>query len=228
MKLWRPCILVQGGSVPAGGSTGRAALLQDLAQRMKACRYGVVFFGLGLSMLSVGQHNVEQLLLLVHALNDYTRFAPRMRVPGDVPRADTVLIWQTGYPFAVNLARISRYNPESIRLAMLERDEVDACLLVGSEGVARFSVAAKSALRQIPTIVLDYPAMDSLVEPTVRFTTAVYGIHRPGTAYRMDGVPIRLRAFLPTQYPTDAEVLKRIEDRIVVPKQSRPVDQRGE
>ncbi len=212
-------ILVQGGSVPAGSSSGvPLAMLQDLAQRMKACRYGVVFFGLGLSMTSLGQHNVEALLLLVRALNDFTRFcARRMRVPGDVTGADTVLIWQTGYPFAVNLARgYPRYNPgEYSAHAMLERDEVDACLLVGSEGVARFSEAATSALRGIPTIVLDYPNMGSLVEPTVRFTTAIYGVHHPGTAYRMDGVPIRMRAFLSTQYPTDADVLKRIDDRIV-------------
>jgi formylmethanofuran dehydrogenase subunit B len=36
----------------------------------------------------------------------------------------------------------------------------------------------------------------------------------PGTAYRMDDVPIPLRAVLPTEYPSDAEVLDRIRRRI--------------
>jgi formylmethanofuran dehydrogenase subunit B len=210
--------LVRGVRVEPSCSTGAPLdLLQELAGRMKSCRYGVVFFGLGLSMSGVGQHNVEALLLLVHDLNDHTRFqARRMRIPGDVTGADTVLTWQTGYPFAVNLARgYPRYNPgEFSGPAMLERGEVDVCMLVGSEGVARFSEQAVDSLRRIPSIVLDHALVDSPVEPTIRFTTAVYGIHHPGTAYRMDGVPIRLRAFLPTDYPSDDEVLRMIEERL--------------
>jgi formylmethanofuran dehydrogenase subunit B len=50
-----------------------------------------------------------------------------------------------------------------------------------------------------------------LILPTVRFTTAVSGIHRPGTAYRMDEVPIPLRVVLPVIYPSDEAVLRRIE-----------------
>ena len=54
------------------------------------------------------------------------------------------------------------------------------------------------------------------VEAAVRFTTAVYGVHEPGTAYRMDEVPIPLRTFLPAEYPTDDLVLRRIEERLVL------------
>lgn len=210
--------LVRGAHVEATATTGAPLpMLEDLAARMKACRYGIIFFGLGLSMTSLGQHNVEALLLLVRDLNEHTRFsARRMRVPGDVTGADTILTWQTGYPFSVSFSRgYPRYNPgEFSAQDMLLRRDVDACLLVGSEGVARFSEAAKDHLRRIPTIVLDYPTVDSLLPPTVRFTTAVYGVHRPGTAYRMDGVPIPLRAFLPSSYSSDDEVLQGIEKRI--------------
>jgi formylmethanofuran dehydrogenase subunit B len=211
--------LVAGQPVDLAAGVGAPLpLLADLAARMRSCRYGVVFFGLGLSMTSLGQHNVEALLLLVSDLNAHTRFcARRMRVPGDVTGADTVLTWQTGYPFSVNLARgYPRYNPgEFSAQDMLERGDVDACLLVGSEGVARFSSRAVAHLRRIPTVVLDHPTVESLIEPTIRFTTAVYGIHRPGTVYRMDGVPIPLRAFLPSDYPSDADVLKLIEGHVL-------------
>ncbi len=207
--------LVRG--VPVRGDVGAPLpLLERLAGRMKACRYGVVFFGLGLSMTGAGQHNVEALLLLVHDLNSHTRFcARRMRVPGDVTGADTVLIWQTGYPFSVNLARgYPRYNPgEFSAHAMLGRGDADACLLVGSEGIARFPDAARARLRQIPTVALENAGAAALIEPTVRITTAAYGVHRPGTAYRMDGIPIRLRAFLPSPHPDDAEVLREIAAR---------------
>lgn len=210
--------LVRGVPIDAHAATGAPLpLLHDLAERMKRCRYGIVFFGLGLSMRALGHRNVEALLLLVRDLNDHTRFfARRMRVQGDVTGADTVLIWQTGYPFGVNLSRgYPRYNPgEFTANDMLERGEVDACLLVGSEGVARFSDAAIAHLRRIPTIALDYPMEEPAVPPAVRFTTAVYGVHRPGTVYRMDGVPIRLRTFLSSEYPSDAEVLEALSRRL--------------
>jgi formylmethanofuran dehydrogenase subunit B len=189
-------------------------LLRELAERMKACRFGIVFFGLGLSMTGAAHHNVEALLLLVRDLNEHARFfARRMRMQGDVTGADTVLLWQTGYPFGVNLARgFPRYNPgEFTANDMLERGETDACLFVGSEGAGRFSDAARSHLRRIPTIALDHATEEQCWPATVRIMTAVYGVHRPGTVYRMDGVPVSLRPFLSTDYPTDADVLGQIE-----------------
>ncbi len=187
--------------------------LQALAQRMKSCRSGVVFFGLGLSQSGLGHANVEALLRLVTELNAHTRFyARRMRVPGDVAGADSVLCWQTGYPFSVNLNRgYPRYNPgEYSANELLARGEVDACLLVGSEGVRALSPAAQDRLRHIPLIALDYPTVETSPPPTVRFTTAVYGVHRPGTAYRMDEVPIPLRPVLTSHYASDGEILRAI------------------
>lgn len=191
--------------------------LVELAERMKSCRCGVFFFGLGLSTAGLGHLNVTALLALVRDLHRFTRFhARRMRMMGDVAGADSVLIWQTGFPFSVNLARgYPRYNPgEFSAQELLERGEVDACLLVGSECVPLFSPAARDALTRIPTIVLDYPTVASAIEPTVRFTTAVYGIHRRGTAYRMDEIPIPLKAVLPSHYPSDDEVLAAIQARL--------------
>jgi formylmethanofuran dehydrogenase subunit B len=187
--------------------------LVGLIDRMRSCRCGVVFFGLGLARSDSGHRNVEALLRLVADLNAHTRFhARRMRIPGDVSGADSVLCWQTGFPFSVNLSRgHPRYNPDEYSAAqMLERGEVDACLLVGSESVPQLPARAAAHLRSIPTIVLDHPTVASAISPTVRFTTAVYGIHLPGTAYRMDEVPIPLRPVLSSSYPSDAQVLEAI------------------
>jgi formylmethanofuran dehydrogenase subunit B len=57
-----------------------------------------------------------------------------------------------------------------------------------------------------------------MVPPTVRFTTAVYGVHQPGTAYRMDEIPIPLKVLLPTEYPSDGEVLTRLLARVRGPE----------
>src|SRR4029078_4656252 len=107
----------------------------------------------------IGHANVEALLRLVADLNTFTRFtARRLRIPGDVSGADSVLCWQTGFPFAVNLSRgFPLYNPgEYTANDLLERGEVDACVLVGSEPVADLSPKAQQALKRIPTIILDY------------------------------------------------------------------------
>jgi formylmethanofuran dehydrogenase subunit B len=212
--IWTLRALIRGLPIDASASLGTSLeALRELAELMKSCRCGVVFFGLGLSRKGLGHLNVEALLRLVADLNDHTRFhARRMRIPGDVTGADTVLCWQTGYPFSVNLSRgYPRYNPgEFSANELLERKEVDACLLVGSEGIEKMSARAVAHLRTIPTIVLDHPTVQTPIEASVRFTTGVYGIHLPGTAYRMDEVPIPLKQVLTTGYPSDAEVLGRI------------------
>ncbi len=214
--LWTLRGLIRGLAPEAGVVVGAPMeMLVELAQRMKSCRFGVVFFGLGLSR--GGHRTVEALLRLVTDLNDYTRFyARRMRVSGDVTGADSVLAWQTGYPFSVNLGRgYPRFNPgEFSAQDMLLRREADACLLVGSQGVRRFTAEAKEELRRIPVIVLDGPMVEPLLTPTVRFTTAIYGFHLPGVVYRMDEVPIPLRAVLPTDYLSDAEILRALLERL--------------
>jgi formylmethanofuran dehydrogenase subunit B len=214
--LWALRALVKGiePSAPCGAPIESLRLL---AERMKACRCGIVFFGSALTHGGLGHRNVEALLQLVTDLNAHTRFyARRMRRFGDVAGADSVLTWQTGYPFAVNFARgFPRYSPgEFTAPEMLARGEADACLFVGSETSAEFPALAMQHLERIPVIALESPTTSTAVRADVRFTTAVYGVHRPGTAYRMDEVPIPLRVLLPTEYPSDGEVLGAILQQI--------------
>lgn len=212
--LWTLRQLIRGADPHVEPQTGVAPeALRDLARRMTRCRYGVVFFGLGLAQRGLGHLTVAALLQLVAELNDHTRFAARrLRIPGDVAGADSVLCWQTGFPFAVNFSRgYPRYNPGEFSAdRLLSRGEIDACLVVGSESTELLSPAAREALAALPTIVLDYPHVAPAWQPTVRFTTAVYGIHAAGTAYRMDETPIQLRALIPAEHPTDEAVLHEL------------------
>ncbi len=216
--IWALRQLLKGVELPAWFDVGIPhERLRQLVEQLKACRYGVVFFGLGLAQRGIGHVNVEALLRLVADLNDFTRFtARRLRIPGDVTGADSVLCWQTGFPFAVSLARgYPRYNPgEYSANELLERDEVDACLFVGSEAFSELSTRAKRAAEQLPTITLDYPHIKPSFDSTVQITTGVYGIHAAGTAYRMDEIPITLRQLTNSPYSLDDEVLNAIADTI--------------
>jgi len=208
--------LVQG-SLPEACDCDEASvpLMAELANRMTAARCGAIFFGVALAQGDTGHCNVQALLQLVTDLNDRGRwYAMAMRVQGNVVGADSVLLWQTGYPFAVNMGHgYPRYNPGEFSVqTLLERGEADACLIVASETLNWLSPQAIDHLRQIPTVILDPPGVVSAVPPTVQFRTATPGIHLDGTAYRMDGVPVPLRAVLPTRYPTDQEVLANIQN----------------
>jgi formylmethanofuran dehydrogenase subunit B len=216
--IWALRQLLRGLDLPGTLDVGvPLEQLRQLAGHMTRCRYGVVFFGLGLAQSGSGHANVEALLRLVEDLNGFTRFtARRLRIPGDVAGADSVLCWMTGFPFAVNYSRgYPRYNPgEYSANELLERGEADACLLVGSESLADLSASAQRAIRRIPTIALDYSNATSPLDATVQITTAIYGIHAPGTAYRMDEVPIPLRRLMPACHPTDDEALTAIAARL--------------
>lgn len=191
--------------------------VQRLVERMKACRYGALFFGAGQGIGSEKQATVESLLRLVTELNRFTRFtAHYIPTSGGLTGADNVLCWQTGFPFAVNFASgFPRFDPHAFAAnRVLEDGTADACVLVGSEAVPKLSVAAQKRLGEIPIIAMDYPNVEIGVKATVQFTTAIYGVHAAGTAYRMDGVPIPLRQVLPATYPRDDEVLGAIAARV--------------
>lgn len=212
--LWALRALVQGTELTEENIGGvPLSTLQMLSARMKTCHYGTVFFGVSLAESTVGHLSVEALLRLVTELNLHTRFVVRrMRVPGDVTGADSVLCWQTGYPFSVSLSRgYPRYNPgEYSADQMLERRDTDCVILVGAERVHRLSKRSQQHLEELPVILLDYPTSQWGVRSDVRFNTAIYGVHRRATAYRMDEVPIPLRQILHSDLPSDDEVLRAI------------------
>ncbi|MGB7342692.1 MAG: formylmethanofuran dehydrogenase subunit B [Pirellulaceae bacterium] len=202
--------------------------IDTLMTMIRGCNYGVFFFGLGLAetgswggteRTGTGHINVAALLHLVAELNAVTRFtARRMRLQGDVSGADNVLCWQTAYPFAVDFARgYPRYNPgEYTTNELLERGDVDAALLVGAETVQHFTPEARAYLKTIPTVILDYPGAEKPIDADVAFTTAVYGLHAIGTAYRMDNVPLNLKKLIDSDLPTDEQVLDDILSRLKV------------
>lgn len=187
--------------------------IKQLVEKMKGCKFGVIFFGLGLTMTRGKHMNVNAALSLVRDLNNYTKFTIiPMRGHFNVAGANEVCLWQTGYPFSVNFSRgYPVYNPgEFSAVDILARGECDAALIIASDPVSNFPSEASRHLAKVPTIVLDPKvSMTSLVAEVV-IPTAVAGIEREGTAYRMDGIPIRLRKVINPKFPPDEEILRKI------------------
>ncbi len=187
--------------------------LQELVDMMKAARFGIIFFGMGLSMTRGKHMNSAGVLMLAAEMNAFTKFvAMPMRGHGNVTGADVVMRYTTGYPFGVNLCRgYPRFNPgEFSTVDLLVRGDNDACLVLGADPGATMPQPAIDHLARIPTITLDPKVTHTSRLSRVHITTAVTGISAPGTAYRMDEIPLPLRPALKSPYPTDEEVVRRI------------------
>jgi formylmethanofuran dehydrogenase subunit B len=189
------------------------AQLEDFADRMKKARFGVLFFGMGVSMTRGKHMNSAALLTLAAELNAFTKFvAMPMRGHGNVTGGDVIMRWTTGYPFGVSLSRgYPRFNPgEFSTIDLLIRGDCDAALVLGADPGATMPQPAIDHLARIPTIVLDPKVTHTSKIARVHFTTAATGISAPGTVYRMDEIPLPLRPALKSPYPTDEEIVRRI------------------
>ncbi|MFN3919885.1 MAG: formylmethanofuran dehydrogenase subunit B [Methylohalobius sp.] len=219
--LWALRALVRGKFVDESVAerTGISLeVLKDLVERMKNCRFGVIFFGMGLSMTRGRHFNVAALLALATDLNNFTHFvANPVRGHGNVTGADNVVSWQTGYPFGVNFNRgYPRFNPgEFTTVDVLARGEADALLVVASDPAANFPRKAIEHLHKIPVITLDPKPTRTSQIAKVAFTVAAYGINVAGTVYRMDNVALPLRPAFKSPYPSDEEILRRLKERIL-------------
>jgi formylmethanofuran dehydrogenase subunit B len=193
------------------------AVLQDLVDRMKRCRYGALLFGMGLTMTRGRHFNSGALLALATDLNEFTHWVAKpVRGHGNVTGADNVVSWQTGFPFGVNFSRgYPRFNPgEFTTVDLLTRGDADAALILASDPASNFPKTAIEHLRRIPVITLDPKLTLTSQLARVAFTTATYGINVPGTVYRMDDVAITLRPAFESPYPSDEQVLTAIRDRV--------------
>jgi formylmethanofuran dehydrogenase subunit B len=191
--------------------------LQDFANRMKRARFGVIFFGMGLSMTRGKHMNSAGVLSLAAELNEFTKFVCMpMRGHGNVTGSDMVLRWSTGYPFGVSLSRgYPRFNPgEFSTVDLIVRGDNDAALILGADPGATMPQPGIDHLARIPTIVLDPKVTHTSRLARVHITTAATGVSAPGTAYRMDEIPLPLRPALKSPYPTDEEVVRRIRHAV--------------
>jgi formylmethanofuran dehydrogenase subunit B len=196
--------------------------LEEVADAMIRCEFGVIFFGLGLTMSAGKFRNVDVAISLVRDLNMRTKFAIMpMRGHFNVTGANVVSTWQSGYPYAVDFSLgYPRYNPgETTVMDILLRQESDAALVIASDPVANFPRKAVEHLAKNPLIVIDPHMNATALMGDVVFPSAFVGIEVGGTAYRMDHVPLPLKKVVdpPKGILTDEEILKRIleETRII-------------
>ncbi|MGH7573713.1 MAG: hypothetical protein ACREM1_01090 [Longimicrobiales bacterium] len=215
--LWTLRARLRGRRIEMARAEPPLPVVNPLVRRLRACRYGVILHDgdppherrdpmvpLALGALAIEANRTARVRLI------------GVRRPGNAVGAETVLTWQTGFPFAVDFSRgYPRYGPgEFSAERVLARGEVDAALLVGVNAPIDLSDAASAHLERIPTIVVGGPAAWSGPQTRARFTTSPFET-LAGSVYRMDGIPLRRRradaSSMPrTPEPEDAAVLRQL------------------
>jgi formylmethanofuran dehydrogenase subunit B len=154
---------------------------------------------------------------LAATLNGVTRFRLfPLRGGGNRVGAEAVLTWQTGFPTAVDFASgAPRANGGELGAArLLARGEVDAALVVCADPTDIPAEPDLMRLAGVPLVVLDSSGNSLAERARVALRSAPYGLASGGTFFRMDGVALSLRPALTSRYPSEAEWLRRMLDRL--------------
>ncbi len=202
--------------------------LEEVADALVNCEFGVIFFGMGLTQSAGKSRNIEVAIQLVRDLNARTKFAIMpMRGHFNVAGANIVLAWQSGYAYAVDFSQgYPRYNPgETSVVDILLRKESDAALVVASDPMATLPKEAVKHLVNKPLIVIDPHMNATSLMADVVFPSAFVGIEVEGTAYRMDRVPLPLKKVVdpPEGILGDEEILKKILEEIKLIKSRKRI-----
>jgi formylmethanofuran dehydrogenase subunit B len=184
--------------------------LGELATRLTGCRNGAILHHVRGHVAAFALHAlVRDLSRVAHVV------ALTLRHEAGAAGAQDVLAWQTGYPAAVSFAAgHPRSDPGFGAAAVLAAGEADAALVVAADPLGHLPPAAAEGLRAVPVVSVD--AVDSATAAAARvaFTTAAAGVHRPGVAHRLDGVPVPLRAPLASSRLGDDDVLAALAARL--------------
>jgi formylmethanofuran dehydrogenase subunit B len=213
----RMLVAGKGDIVPDEAGGVLKADLADLADMLKAAKFGAVFFGLGITHSRGRYKNIDNALSLVAELNSQTKYVIMpMRGHYNVGGIGQTLAWSSGYPMSVDFTRgMPYFNPgETAACDLLARGDTDAALIIAADAVSNFPRATAKALANIPVIQIDPYENPTTLLSDVVIPCAIAGVEVEGTAYRMDGLALRLRKMVDSSFPSDEEILMGILESV--------------
>lgn len=191
--------------------------LSKLVDTLKTGKFVGIFFGMGLTQSKSRYKNIDNAISLVTELNAFTKCViTPMRGHYNVTGFGNVCAWETGFATAVDFARgAPYYNPgETAANDVLLRKETDAAMIIAGDAGAHFPADSVRHLAKIPVVQID-PYWNPTTEvANVVIPVAICGVEVEGTAYRMDGVSLRMRKMVEPTHLPDTEVLEKITERV--------------
>ncbi|MHC1626778.1 MAG: formylmethanofuran dehydrogenase subunit B [Methanoculleaceae archaeon] len=212
-------VALRGEKLPDTVAGIPAEKIYEAVEVARSGRFGIIFFGMGLTQSLGKNHNIDMAISLTKDLNDHTKFSIMpMRGHYNVTGCGQVWGWQFGFPFAVDLTRgFARYNPgDTTANDLLVRDEVDAFVSIASDPGAHFPFRSVKKISELPSVCIDPQMTPTVAACRLHVPVAVVGVEVNGCAYRMDNVPIETRKVVdpPEGMMTDEEFLAAVLDRV--------------
>ncbi len=192
-------------------------LVVKIADRLKRAFYGAIFVGLGVFSSENASRKVKAIFALVDALNkEGVKFVMfPMKGHFNVMGAVQLLLRETGYPFGVDFSRNRLFEPgRTTVLDVIEREEVDAALIIGADPFSSFPKDTARKLCDMPIILIDPFESPTTQFSSVVFPAAITGVEAEEIAYRMDGLPLKLEKIVNCEYPSDKTILERIHGKL--------------
>ncbi|MHA1409009.1 MAG: formylmethanofuran dehydrogenase subunit B [Candidatus Odinarchaeia archaeon] len=208
------------GEIPENNVAGvTSSDLEYLVNTLKNTKFGVIFFGLGLTMSGYGFVNVDALLSLIRQLNKSSKWvAIPMRGHYNVTGANVVATYLSGFPFGIDFSGgYAYYNPgETTTSDLIMENDVDLIMSVAADPIGTLSQDVSSKCLDLKIISVDPFNTITTEVADVVFPTLITGIETSGTAYRMDSVPLPLKQIVTNESGllSDEELLKRILNEI--------------
>jgi formylmethanofuran dehydrogenase subunit B len=217
ISAMRMLVAGKGDVVPDEVGGVSKADLAGLVDLLKGARFGAFFFGLGMTHSRGRYKNIDNALSLVTELNAHTKFIVMpMRGHYNVGGMGQVMAWSSGFPMSIDYSRAAPYfNPgETSACDVLARKDADAALIIASDPASNFPRAIVDNLAKIPVIQIDPYENPTTLLAEVVIPSAVSGVEAEGTAYRMDGVSLRMKKLVDSDFPSDEEILSRIIESV--------------
>ncbi len=185
-------------------------------EALKKAQFGILFFGMGITH-SLGKHrNIDTAIMMTQELNQFAKWTLiPMRGHYNVNGFNQVCTWESGYPFCVDFATGEpRYNPgETGTNDLLQNKEADAMMVIASDPGAHFPQRALQTMIEIPLISIEPHRTPTTELADLIIPPAIVGMEAEGTAYRMDGVPLRMKKVVESDLLTDNQILTKILER---------------
>ncbi|MDR0772564.1 MAG: formylmethanofuran dehydrogenase subunit B, partial [Candidatus Peribacteria bacterium] len=191
--------------------------IEATVELLKKAQFGVLFFGMGITQSRGKNRNIDVGIQVIQDLNAFAKFTLiPMRGHYNVNGFNQVCTWETGYPFCVDFADGSaKYNPgETGSNDLLQNEEADGMFVIGADPGAHFPQRALDTMAKIPVITVEPHRTPTTELSDVIIPPAFVGIEAEGTAYRMDGIPMKMKKLVDTDLLSDKEILERILTRV--------------
>ncbi len=194
--------VLTGGAKPEPAPRGTNRLANFFAK----ATYGVIFCGRGVTY-NAGARLFDRLAALAACLNQRKPFV-LFPLSGEFNAAGLyqLLLSEVGSPFAPDFAYQAELKTQA---APVDFQQVDALLVTGADlfWFLPEDQAQDLKRRQVPIVALSPFADRTTAQAQVILPVALDGIETPEIAYRMDGLPVFLRAVAPARTPPAHRVL---------------------